>query len=306
MIEDAARRNSGPIFIGGTGRSGTTALARLIGYHPRLFVLKWETQFIVAKDGVIDLVKKKYNADALERFGKQLKGPWFRRTLNAGKPNEYSAGLCDDLDATEVDVALNLLRQRVEEGAAMVAPFEVAREFIDQMFFPPTLRNKAVRWGEKTPRSLLYADYLYRIYPSMRFIHIIRDGRDVVSSMLEHGFWPIAPSREFPSTLPFRGDMTFEKAVAYWKETLALGRSIASRVPSGNYYEIKLETLAENGESSLRSLMDFIGEPYDPRLLEYDFSRANIGRWQDDLSEWQIDYFRRTAGEALKGSGYEL
>lgn len=295
-----------PIFIGGTGRSGTTALSRLLGYHLRLFVLKWETQFIVAPDGLVDLLKKNFQKAALQRFLNKLRGPWFRRTLNAGRPNEYSAGLCDDMPLEEVESAIAFLEAYLETRDLTQSPYPIAGAFVNKLFTPAMQRNGAARWGEKTPRNIFYIDYLWRMFPNMKFIHILRDGRDVVASMLENRFWPVAPSAEFPGTLSLQGTMTFEKAVDYWVEMLRVSRQVAGYVPAENYKEIRLEDLAENPTGTLRDLMHFIGEPFDPNLLKYDLSRAHAGRWKQDFSSDQIAYFHAKAGDMLREIGYEV
>lgn len=45
-----------PIFIAGTGRSGTTLLLRLLNDHPEVFAVTWESRFLVDGGGLMDLV----------------------------------------------------------------------------------------------------------------------------------------------------------------------------------------------------------------------------------------------------------
>ena len=296
----------GPVFIGGTGRSGTTVLARLLGQHPRIFVYRWETQLIVAPGGLVDLLRNLNTPAALAQFSSRMRGPWFRRVLYAGQPEEYSAGLCADLSWEEVEPVLAIFENLIKLGGGREQPLRLGAEFLDALSLSAMERAKAHRWGEKTPRNIFYIAQLWRLFPNMRFVHILRDGRDVVSSMLENGFWPIAPSPEYPSSLGFRGEMSFEKAVDYWVEMLKIARYSAAQVPPENYLEIRLEDLAEDPVSNLQRLMDFLGEPLTEELLQFDLSRARAGRWKKDLSAAQIRYFHQQAGEILEREGYTV
>ncbi len=300
------RPSRGPVFIGGTGRSGTTVLARLLGQHPRIFVYRWETQLIAAPGGLIDLLRNLHDVGARKRFSQQMRGPWFQRVLYAGQPEEYKAGLCADLSWEEIEPVLAIFENLVKLGGDQIHPFRLGAEFLDVLSRPAVRRAKAHRWGEKTPRNIFYIAQLRQLFPNLRFVHILRDGRDVVASMLENGFWPIAPSPEYPGTLRFRGKMSFEKAVDYWVEMLKIARHSAAQVPPENYLEIRLEDLAKDPAASLKRLMDFLDEPLTEELLQFDLSRARAGRWRRDLSAAQIRYFHRHAGEVLEREGYAV
>jgi hypothetical protein len=48
---------STPVFVGGTGRSGTTILARVLGQHANFSMVPVEARFIVDRHGLIDFLK---------------------------------------------------------------------------------------------------------------------------------------------------------------------------------------------------------------------------------------------------------
>jgi hypothetical protein len=294
-----------PIFIGGTGRSGTTVLQRLINTHDHIFSLTSETQFIVAGDGLIDLLRKNYATQPFRLFLQKLRGRWFRRVVAQRRPHEHIAGLFVDISEQEFASAVDLFEACVKTSVFPDDSYSIAAAFIQSLFSSAALRANTQRWCEKTPRNILYADHLWRMFPDMRFIHILRDGRDVVSSMLRLGFWPVGASGDFPSTLYFQGQVTFEKAVDYWVELLRLARLIAARIPTENYLEVKLEDLVENS-STLERLCNFLGEPWEPRLHDYDLSKSNKGRWKTELTAEQVHFFHERAGEVLLREGYPV
>jgi hypothetical protein len=304
ITEYEAARHSSPIFIGGTGRSGTTAVARILGLHARLFVVKWESQFMVAPNGLFDMLPKIHQKWRFDQFANRMRGEWYQRTINCGKPNEYVAGLCDDIDSEEVDRALAVFEAGLSADQSAEDRGDVAALFVNAVFEPALRRAGAHRWGEKTPRNILYIDALHAVFPRMKFIDVVRDGRDVVSSMLQHGFWPIAPSNDYPQTLRFTGEMSFDMAVDYWLTMMEISRDKAAAIPSDSYLKVRLEDIVEDPTTTLLKILDFIDEPFDEALLTYDLSRSHSGRWRTDLSPEQQQRMLEKAGDMLKEEGY--
>jgi hypothetical protein len=293
-----------PVFVGGTGRSGTTVFARLLGAHPDIFSLRWESQFIVARHGMIDLVDAGLGKAELGKFLELMRGRWFKRTLNKGKPNEYDAGLSADLSQERLDGAIERLQEGARSGSADGS--RIAAEFIAGLLEERTLQAGATRWCEKTPRNSIYFDRLAQMFPEGKFINVLRDGRDVACSMVERGFWPIAASLDFPSTSEFRGEVTFEKAIRYWVEMVRISREVAARLPEGSYAEVRLEDLVYEQEAEVRRVTGFLGESPDEALIEFDMRSDSLGRWRRELKPSQVRLTDEIAGEALAADGYPV
>jgi hypothetical protein len=113
-------------------------------------------------------------------------------------------------------------------------------------------RGKA-RWADKTPRYALCIDYLDQLFPTCQVVHVIRDGRDVVASHRDRWGWWAAV-----------------KAVKKWPYYLATARTAGAGLPAGRYHELRYERLVADPEATLRELLDFLGEPWDPAVLEHD------------------------------------
>lgn len=294
----------GPIFIGGTGRCGTTLLVRILARHPAIFTLRWESQFLVAPDGLLHVAERRWSRRELERFLDKMRGRWYQRVLNAGKKNQYTAGLCSDLPREDLDAALERLEERVPQAASPEAARALVAEFVDRLFGPAVERAGASRWCEKTPRNLLYADRLAAVFPDLRFIHIVRDGRDVVSSMLEKGFWPIAAGHEFPRMSRYRGPVTLDLAASYWADVLELGAVTTAGLPPGSYLELRFEDLIADPRARLQEVCDFLGEDFSEDLLRQDLSRHHIGRWRLALSHQEAARVEEQIGPMLTAKGY--
>lgn len=292
-----------PIFIGGTGRCGSTVLVRILGRHPAIHALRWESQLLVAPGGLLNLARRGFPRGGVERFVERLRGPWFRRVYHPGSAKEYEAGLAHDVTEQDREEAISFLLQELAEGAAS-RPDAVVREFADHLFAPVTRRRSASRWCEKTPRNVLFVQELAAAFPDMKFVHVIRDGRDVAASMVARGFWPIAAGHEHPELAEFHGRITFEKAAAYWVTVLALSRKLAAGLPADRYRELRFEDLIADPITFIEELCSFLGEEVHPALFEQGLSRHNIGRWRQEVPPQSQTRVAATAGPMLSRLGY--
>jgi hypothetical protein len=184
-------------------------------------------------------------------------------------------------------------------------------------------RGKA-RYGDKTPGHAADMDVLSRVLPEVRFVHIIRDGRDVAASL--RGL-PFAP-----------GDGGIAAIAAAWRDTIWRARRIAADVP--HYTEVRYEDLVREPERVLRELCDFLELEFAPEMLRaHERARERlgemrsatvgpdgvarlqdgtevlartltppqtdrVGRWRYALREYDVARFERLAGGALAQEGY--
>jgi Sulfotransferase family len=110
-----------------------------------------------------------------------------------------------------------------------------------------------LRWAEKTPNYALHLDYINELFPTCQVIHIIRDGRDVVASHLDR--W---------------GYVSAVKATRKWPLYIDRTRRAGARLPAHRYREVRYEDLVGDSEAVMRGLLDFLGEPWDEGVLQYD------------------------------------
>jgi hypothetical protein len=128
------------------------------------------------------------------------------------------------------------------------------------------------RWVDGTPEYSLYICGLRKLFPDAVFIHIFRDVASVVRSMLN--FHRVA------GTQLVRNE---EEAYRYWLRTVracvkaeqAYGPNVVRRIRHGD--------LIDNPESTVRSLLDFVSEPYAAKCLEPLVQRINSSNVSDDF-----------------------
>jgi hypothetical protein len=165
------------------------------------------------------------------------------------------------------------------------------------------------RWVEKTPANVHHIDVLVRLFPHARFINCVRDGRDVVCSLLEAEWF----SPRFPGRFP--------RAVVVWVRAVEAGRR-AAQVLGSKYLEVRYEEIVRNPERVIRSVLEFAEEPWEPGVLAFDrhphdwswsalgqridrpVFATSVGRWRVELTPRQQWLFTRLAGRTLTRLGY--
>jgi hypothetical protein len=134
-------------------------------------------------------------------------------------------------------------------------------EFFDSFQTDYARGRDKVRWAAKTPRYALLLDYIDDLFPTCQIIHVIRDGRDVVASHRHR--W---------------GRLSGIKAVVKWPHYIHTVRQFAQGLPRDRYYEVRYEELVTNTEKTMRSLLDFLGEPWDDAVLAYDKAPHDVNK----------------------------
>jgi len=179
------------------------------------------------------------------------------------------------------------------------------------------LQEAKPRLAEKTPDNCLFFQALHEVFPESPIIHVIRDGRDVVASLLAQKWEDINTGEKIAHC------HEVEEAANLWVRHVKKGMSLRDH-PQGRsrYFEVRYEQLIQEPESILRSLFRFIGENFDNRVLEFhtfDRNLANepsstqvnkpinfssMGRWRRDLDDQQRKIVFEIAGDLLKELGY--
>lgn len=119
-------------------------------------------------------------------------------------------------------------------------------------------RGKA-RWGDKSPRYTLHIPFLDALFPNCQVIHVIRDGRDVVSSHRQR--WGYASAY---------------KATAKWQRYIEAARAAGATLGPARFAEVRYEALVADPEPELRRLLDFLGEPWDDAVLHHQDAAHDV------------------------------
>ena len=275
------RSKLSPIFIVGAPRSGTTLLAVLFDRHSRIAIPP-ETQF----------------------FSEFL--------------NKYSIEIERDSHQKIVDKALNFKRisdLNLNRDDLLDEYFEKEKtlpNLLASILICYARQKKKKRSGEKTPRHVEYIPEIINYFPEAKIICILRDGRDVVRSLLNVSWAEPQNPRRFSIFCMEWSDM-YDKLVAY-----------TNRYPSDQITLIKYEDLLVNPEQEMRRLCRFVDEDYEPGQLNPesnsnvvpewedqwkgkslgDFDTSRIQAWKKDADQIQIWRMNNMMGKTLKKAGY--
>jgi hypothetical protein len=186
------------------------------------------------------------------------------------------------------------------------------------------------RWGDKTPDYLLAMNRIAQTLPEARFVHLLRDGRDV------------AVSRRRWRQRAGAAERPVEAWASQWRRWITTGREQAEKVE--HYLEVRYEDLVTDTEPTLRRVCEFAELEFQPGMLEYhrrseerlrelDHSlpaeegkgareaehrqakhaltaappqESKVQEWRTEMSESDRAAFEADAGELLAELGYPV
>ncbi len=168
------------------------------------------------------------------------------------------------------------------------------------------------RWAEKTPLNVRSIDWILERFPEARFVHVIRDGRDVVCSMRQH------PDRRWVDGqwVKVHRPLSIERYARRW--VLDTEAGMAHR-GDARYLEVRYEDLVQDPAGVLGGLLADLGESFDPAILVEPegpvggdgrhhagsaISTRSMGRWRTDLTPEEGAVVQRIAGATLARLGY--
>ncbi len=176
------------------------------------------------------------------------------------------------------------------------------------------VRSGKARWAEKDPTYTLHLPFIDELFPDALYVHLLRDGHDVVASFRDR--WGYVSAARAA-----RGE---------WARYVTTARDLGARLPAGRYLELRYEDLVADPAAQGRRLFEFLGEPWDPAVLELDpaahrateryqwftaqrreagdddalIYRSRVGAGGRSLDPFLRALLRRRNGELLRALGY--
>jgi hypothetical protein len=280
------------VFVGGTGRSGTHVVARLLGRHSRYAEVPIECRFHTNPQGFPDLLAGRTTP---EQFLRKMRRFWWHR-IRAGEPlaallprlplGREVRGLRQIVPRPRFDAALT----RFEAGHRADLELACRQLFLD-LLWPLAEERQKPGLVEMSSFTVAAAPALLRLLPEAKFVHSVRDGRDAGVSKVGK-----RQKREHPTDAI--------GGIDWWYRRLAEAERGGRVAPPGKLLALSLDELAgEDREAAYASLLEFLGLEDEPPMREFferevNAENANRGRWRDGLSadaqREVIEHYERT------------
>ncbi len=265
-----------PIFIVGSASSGTTLLSVILDRHltlacgPELYAFD-KHQIYRPYDSFLE------NLPDWLRYG----------MVSDGQVNTREFFFNRDAYFTDTDKII----QYAQRSHSL-------RDFFDYFFTDYLRRRNKQRWIEKTGSNAYCLDRILKMYPHAHIIHMVRDGRDVCSSLKKR-------------------NNTMFHAASHWLYNV----SAAIRWRKDHrYFEVRYEDFVSDPEKTISKICNHIDVAFDPRMLQADkdsywqkhstnnihqswqtspfdsdISTRSVGRYRNDMSPADIATFWHTA-----------
>ncbi len=263
-----------PFFIIGVARSGNTLFRRILTSHSRLHIPP-ET-FVLG-----ETIQK------FQRFGGKMSWPDLVRFVFSQFEFHPEFHTFDIRLEPLVNSLLDLPRRQRNLAFILNSFYRYHARMHEQ---------PVQRWGDKTPMnslddSLVRGDLprrpgegvpenllrIRKVFPDAQFLHIYRDGCDVVYSFLRGGF--VA---------------NLEEAATRWLHTVRQTRNFVQRYPDA-CFSVRYEELVRSPEKTIRDVCDFLGETFEPEMLTSHDSAAKLG----DVPAW---VWHKQVGEPINSA----
>src|SRR5688572_8976833 len=175
------------------------------------------------------------------------------------------------------------------------------RDFADSVFagLRQGLDPAAERIVERTPDHVRHLDLIGDVYPDGRFLHIVRDGRDVARSLRSQ---PWGPS-------------SIAEAAEEWRSAIEAAQAAAPRLE--HYLEVRYEDLLADPRVGIEQVFEWLGLAADAQTVEQSLVEARVrfnvdpqapavveGKWRKEFSPDDVASFDRVAAPTLAALGY--
>ena len=273
------------VFIVGCYRSGTSVMRLMLSVHPRIYISR-ETNYI-------------------DRIGATLR--------SFGNLEER-----DNLLRLHREIGSYLLGERWDTLPDFSELVEWTRSYGHSYSSIVTFygtwgawregREELLYWGDNTPRYVHSMSFLKHLFPQAKFIHMVRDPRDVVASA---------------SRLPLGGKTPL--GIAYdWERALLSGLTAEASWGAQGILRVKYEDLVASPKETMKRICHFLEVEFHPEMLTFhdteaakELSRLRhhrrvsspldkkaVGRYKSDLSSHLVHLIESYLSEPMRFMGY--
>ena len=271
-----------PFFIVGSSRSGSTLLRLMLASHSCI-AIPAETWYLIA---------------LLEKFPGD-------RLLQENEIRAAVAMMTSHYTWPDMGLAATEFRHRADNVSGVRL-----RDLVEMVYRWHMEVDGKKRWGDKTPAYIEIVPALAAMFDDAKFIHLIRDGRDVAKSFQRqgwHGPWMHGYARE-------------------WLRAAELDRKLGKTPLNERILRVRYEDLVLHPEATLRGICAFIDERFEGQMLRWrgkvaeaipgrekkihssldrDMNSSDVNRWKREMTSRELFVAEALMGAELSRFGYE-
>lgn len=276
-----------PIFSGGTGRSGTTIIGKLLSRHTKVkcghpYEIKFMTQLFSLTDlayGMRSHDKDEISINSrlylkfrslnsygvrLKKFEARMLGDWYKRSNRLGE----ESGLHRGVSESDLKVLLADLKIGAKEDLELAC-----RNFFRNFVLTQNQYSGQPNWMDTSPPNIANAAQIYRLLPDAKFIEMKRNPLDTISSVMNEDWGP----------------NDFETAVKWWLRRTESASLALEKIPQENKLSIELEDLVvHQREATYMKILEFLELDDEPGVRKYFKSKMPPERMHED--RWKTHF----------------
>lgn len=257
-----------PVFIIGNPRSGTSLLRLMLTCHSEV-VIPPESGFLVwwyEKYKDWNIREEKYDL------------------------NEFVEDL---LDSKKIEFwNLDKLELLAMISSKKPSTYSELMSLIYHHYAEKTERKYSF-WGDKNNFYLNHVGLLLKLYPGAKFIHIVRDGRDVATSYLKLN--NINHDSEYSPNLP----KDIESIAKEWSNNILTINKSFEDIPLGQKLELKYESLVLSPTKSLEGVCEFLKVPFEVTMLDFYLANSKNSLEPNEFKTWKSKTFTKLNSSAI-------
>lgn len=289
-----------PIFVVGNPRSGTTMFRLILAVHSKINIPPES-----------DLIAKLY-----PKYG----------PISSFKPEQLHEMMNDIMGKAAIinleeqwQVSLSDFAEQIEQHAGKSYAQVCASLY--RHYAQAKGAGEKEYWGDKNNAYGNYIDVLTTLYPEAKFVHIVRDGRAVLSSYQQ---LDIDKTQKYAPILP-KDAVSIARG---WVDMVGrIDRHLRKYAP-GRYIVVRYEDILEDFDCSINSVCQFLEVGYESSMAQFHqanikykmepkayswkentrkpLDRSKASAWKQKINESDISQFEAIAGDKLQQYGYEV
>ena len=317
------------IFIGGTGRSGTTILSKILNQHEKVYSLPQEIRFITDPDGLISLKHalvsdwSKFHADfamgrfivLMENLKNKYIGNYPNHNLSKIVSNEFYYTWIEELKKDLINFEIrsgwagrvNIFQKIIIK---IFGKNQFTQSILKKSYYCSPLSEKEFNeyFGNFTMQFLKQAAILNNAnitidHTPSNILHFKFISDMIPEAKLIHIY---RDPRDVACSYKTKdwASNNFDQNILWIKNVLTKWNQLKLQIDNSSFLEIKFESIINDTNNELKRICDFLTIDYNTSLLKLDISNHNIGRWKSELDSNEIKIIENHLSSIIDDYGY--